>query len=87
MEHIYFEAQLCSEIATLKEKSNNRINKNAKIRLAGGGRSGLQESSIEEYFTEATHWHSRNNQVKVRCYCLERHGPLEPIEFGTGPGS
>ena len=33
MEHIYFEAQLCSEIATLKEKSNNI--KNAQNRVAG----------------------------------------------------
>ena len=33
MEHIYFEAQLCSEIATLKEKSKKA--KEQKIRLAG----------------------------------------------------
>ena len=35
MEHIYCEAQLCSEIATLKEKSNKN-QKYAKNRWAGG---------------------------------------------------
>ena len=34
MEQIYFEAQLCSEILTLKEQSTNE--KTAKNRVAGG---------------------------------------------------
>ena len=43
MEHIYFEAQLCSEIAIFKEKSE-KTKKSKKLRLAGGVESSTWRS-------------------------------------------
>ena len=46
MEHVYFEAQLCSDITTLKEKSG-KIIKYAKKCLAGGDLALWQEHRPE----------------------------------------
>ena len=74
MEHIYFEAQLCSEIATLKESPKNKKHLAGEVFLIVHFRQDLMVGNIPDVpyqmFMRSTQF-----QSDAKCYCdltLER---------------